>query len=261
MMQNRLWKFLSVSCALALALLWAIPTWAQSNMEEKEKPAMYTYVAEWNAPRADWPAIDKINASEKDLLTKLVADGTLVGFGWYSTTAHQVEASTQGSWFSAMSMANLMKALDAIKAQPGAQNDVLGRAKHWDFILQSRHYAYHTGSFENSYLRVASWKVKPRSGETFENAVNHYIIPLLDKLLADGAIHGYQVDREAIHSQDPGNVFVALVTNGADGLDKFYAGLEAAEKANPLGGPAFGSSVDDSAHRDYLAFVPYMAHK
>jgi len=46
------------------------------------------------------------------------------------------------------------------------------------------------------------------------------MVPILEKLFADGALHSYTIDRENIHSDDPGTMFVVFVANGAEGLDK-----------------------------------------
>ena len=77
-------------------------------------------------------------------------------------------------------------------------------------------------------------------------------MPFFEKLLGDGAIHEYEVDTEAIHTDAPGTFLVVYVAANADGLDKVNAALRETLKTNPLTGPAFGSMVDFTAHRDYL---------
>ena len=249
-MHKGLMKFV---CALALttvATLCAVPAHAQMT-DEKEKPAVYTYVAQWAVPRTSWPAYEKGIPGTKALMDKLVADGTITGYGWFKNLVHQEGTPTHGDWFSAASMGGLMKALAAIVAQ-GGDDKVLAELKHWDFILVSRQYGHHAGTFENGYLRVGTYKAKPNEGEAAEKMTKAYIVPILEKLLADGAIHFYSVGREAIHTQDPAQFDVVIIANGPDGLDKFYAALESAGKANPTGGPAFGSATEGSAHRDSL---------
>lgn len=123
-------------------------------------------------------------------MDKLVADGTIVGYGSYITAVHQVDQSTHRSWFQAMSMANLMKALERVMAG-AAGSPVLSASKHWGFIFQSKQYGYHASTLEGSYLRVSTWTVKPGMGQAVENVEKNYMVPLLDKLLADGAIHTY----------------------------------------------------------------------
>ncbi|MGB0034632.1 MAG: hypothetical protein WBP79_04065 [Candidatus Acidiferrales bacterium] len=253
-MQKTCWKFVLVLVALVMATVAARPAFAQAS-DEKEKPAMYTYVAEWSASRADWAQMEKFSSGNADAMKKLMADGTIVGYGWARAIVHVEGAPTHYTWWSATSMASLIKAL-AVMAPPsmsGDQAKFLSSAKHWDHIMVTRQYANHSGVFENSFLRVGIYRAKPGEGETVNRVLKSYIVPVLDKLLADGAIHGYQIDRETVHTEDPGTFYIALMANGAEGLDKFSAALEAAGKATPTGGPAFGSAVDSSAHRDLLA--------
>ena len=59
----------------------------------------------------------------------------------------------------------------------------------------------------------------------------------------------------------PGTIFVALITNGAEGIDKFNAVLEEVEKSNAAGWAGFSSTIDPAGHRDMLARVSTMTHK
>lgn len=239
-----------------IAALSASPTRAQMG-GDKEKPAVYTYVAEWAVPRGDWAAYEKTTAGDKQLFDKMIADGTITSYGTFKNLVHQEGAPTHGDWWSATSMANLMKALSALmnRATSGDENKVLAGARHWDYVITSRNYGYHPGTYENTYLRVGQFKAKAGEGEAMEKAIKSYIVPTLEKMLADGAIHFYSVDHEAVHTGDPGEIDIAIITNGADGLDKFNAALEAAGKANPAGPMAFASTTDSAAHRDILAIT------
>ena len=256
---HRISQILMVVCTAALVSLGALPSPAQEKTQEK--PALYTYVAQWATPRAQWPDMEKADASEKPLMDKLIADGTIVSYGSFHAMVHTEDGSTHGSWFSAMSMADIMKALSQIYASGAAAGPALDASKHWDMILSSTQYNGHSGTFENSYLRVGMWTVKPGGGEAVEKFNKEVMVPLLEKLLADGAIHNYQIDAETIHTRNPGTFFVAVVTNGAEGLDKFYAALDGMAKTNALGGMAFEQSVDESSHRDSLMLVPSFTRK
>jgi hypothetical protein len=228
---------------------------AQGGTEEKEKPPIYTYVAEWEVARPDWSTFEKYDASQKPVFDKLIADGTIIGYGFFKMAAHTEGSANHGAWWTATSMAGALKVLSVLATQsvPADIEKIQAASKHFDLILTSRHYAAHSGSFDNGYLRVATYRSKPGQGEATDKVINSYIIPFLDKLMADGSLHSYSVDREAIHSGDPNAVDIAIVTNNADGLDKFMAALEANGKANPTGGPAFGASTESSEHRDFLA--------
>jgi hypothetical protein len=251
-------RILLIVSLAAISSLAVHPAFAQAG-DEKEKPPIYTYVAEWAVPRAEWPAYEKSNAATKQLMAKLMADGTIIDYGWFKNLVHQEGTPTHGAWWSATSVGNLMKALAVIMAQTGpaedAQAKILAESKHWDFVLSSRQYGFHPGAFENGYLRVGSYKAKPGETEAVDKVIKAYIIPIAEKLLADGDIHSYGVYREAIHEEDPSNFNIVVITNGPTGLDKFYAALEAAGKANPTGGPAFGAATEGAAHRDSLSLA------
>jgi hypothetical protein len=63
------------------------------------------------------------------------------------------------------------------------------------------------------------------------------------------------------HSADPNVFFAAMITNGAEGLDKFNAALDDARKNNPTLLAAYGSLIEGAGHRDTLAHVSTMTHK
>ncbi len=258
-MRIRLVGILLVLCALALLPLSAHRAAAQS--QSAEKPVLYTYVSEWTVPRAMWADYLKNDAADNDTMKKAVADGTLISFGSYTVLNHQEGQPTHGGWFSASSMANILKFLEGLRTAPGATAPPLAAAKHWDYILESRDYNYHSGSFTNGYLRVGNWRDKPGSSDPDGKIMKATMIPLLEKLLADGALHGYQIDEETIHSADPGAFFIAIIANGPEGIDKFNAAIDEAEKTNPAGWAGFGSTIDFAGHRDMLARVSIMTHK
>lgn len=254
-MPSKILQSLVLTGALLATAAGSFSARAQGSSDEKEKPPMYVYVAEWAVARPDWPTMEKYDASQKPAFDKLMADGTITGYGYFRMAAHTIGGPNHGSWWTATSMANLLKVLSLLASQPTPPDveKIEAASPHFDLILTSRQYASHPGSFENGYLRVATWKSKPGEGQAMDKAIKEYIVPQLDKLLADGAIHSYSVDREAVHSDDPNVVDVAIIANDASGLDKFVAAIDAAAKANPLGGPAFGAAIDGSAHRDFLA--------
>src|ERR1700756_3410959 len=63
-------------CGLMFALC-SFPSGAQQS-EIKEKPPMYTYVADWQIPRAHWADMAKANSADNAILEKALGDGTIV---------------------------------------------------------------------------------------------------------------------------------------------------------------------------------------
>ena len=257
-MCRQVMKSVFVVCALAVAMLSSSSAWAQSAADEKAP--LYTYVSEWTVPRAMWGDYQKQVATESDMMNKLVVDGTIVSYGNFSVLNHQEGLPTHGSWFSATSMANLMKALEGLRARPDATGPTLAAAKHWDLILQSRDYNAHSGNFKNGYLRVGTWKFKA-GGDAESKIMKATMVAMLEKLFADGALHSYQIDTEEVHSTDPNLFHMAIVANGAEGLDKFDAAVNEERKKNPAGMAGMASQMDSEGHRDMLAHVDVMSHK
>ncbi len=250
---------LFVVCSLIVAMLCTGT--AKTQPLSDEKPLLYTYVSEWAVPRAMWGDYQKMEASGNEAMSKLVADGTLVSFGNFSVLNHQEGNATHGTWFAATSMANILKVLEGLRTGPDSTGPILSATKHWDYILQSRDYNAHSGSFKNGYLRVGQWKYKAGASDPDGKIMKATMVAMLEKLLADGALHSYNIDEEVVHSSDPGHFFIAIVTNGGEGLDKFNAALDEVEKKNPAGMAGFGSLLDSQGHRDFLAHVDAMTHK
>src|ERR1700730_9827951 len=108
----------SVCIGIGIGLVGLLPTTVEPALAQtaSEKPAIYTYVAQWSVPRAMWPDYEKQQAAGNEAMKKLVADGTLVSYGDFAVLNHQEGAPTHGSWFSSTSMANLMKVLEGLRS-------------------------------------------------------------------------------------------------------------------------------------------------
>ena len=259
-MRNRILSLGVVVFSCMVAIFGASEQKA-SAQAAAEKPAVYTFVMEWEVPRAMWPDYEKQMATTGETLKKSVDDGTLISYGMFSMVAHQEGSANHGTWISASSIASLMKVLDVLRASPASTSPVVSASKHWDFLLSSRDYAAHSGTFTNGYLRVATWIGKEGADDAGGKIQKASILAMLDKLMADGALHAYTIDREIIHTMDPNAFFVVIVTNGAEGLDKFNAAVEDMGKNNPAALAAFRSLVSDTGHRDGLAKVMTTTHK
>ena len=254
-MNRKLWKvFAGVCSVVAMSAVWALPACAQIA-EVKEKPPMYSYVAYWNIPRAQWADMAKAGAANQKILDKAIASGTLVGYGNDENLIHSADGPTHDSWWSATSMAGVLNVLDQFYSSGTPTSPVLASAtKHWDGLFVSRYYNWHPGSWKDLYTHGASYKLKADAPNDAVDALSkNLIVPLMEKMLADGTIHEYEVDVEAIHTEAPGTFWVFYLAANAEGLDKVSTALRDTLKASPLNGPAFGSMTDGSEHRDYLS--------
>lgn len=253
-------SLLAVLLIVVVSLLVTPSTAVQAQSENAGKPVMYTYVSLFAAPRANWPDIEKAEGGDDAIFKKLVADGTIVNYGNFSRVAHQEGEATHGDFFSAMSMANLMKALDTLISAGGARDAVYNNTKHWDSIYESRDYDLHSGTFTNAYLRVGVFKFKEGGSQTTE-ITRATLGKALEGMVADGSLHGYFLQRESIHTMDTNTFLIVLFTNGPEGLDKYSSVIESMGKSNPAALAGFESLVDAKGHVDGLWRVPTMTSK
>ena len=127
-------------CVILITAFFAVPVSAQTATV-KEKAPMYSYVGNWNIPRAQWSEMEKSIAGDQKILEQAVANGTLVGFGNDRNLVHQPDGYTHDDWWSSMSMAGLLNVLDQFQKSGSSVSPVLSTAtKHMDSIYVSRYY-------------------------------------------------------------------------------------------------------------------------
>ena len=84
------------------------PLNAQS-LEVKDKLAMYSYVANWQVPRAKSAKIEKSCSSGDKLLNQALGSGALVAYGDDKVEVQSAEGAPHYSFWSAMSMAGVLE--------------------------------------------------------------------------------------------------------------------------------------------------------
>ena len=255
-MQQRVVKY--VGSLLFLALAASLPLWAQSA--DHGKPAMYSYIAEWAVPREQWADMEKLEDQQKGLMDKLMAEGTIVNYASVKNLLHQEGEPTHGIWFSAMSEGNLLKALEAIYAQGTTTAPVQAASKHWDYITVSRMYNQRPGVF-GGYLVVSYWNVKPGHMREYHALARSTFEPVYEKLLAEGAVTSYGLEREDFHSDKLGRVDFWVTVPDAAALDKVDKAMDELFEENPTLGPALQSMSEGEGHRDYLMRVRFLKNK
>jgi hypothetical protein len=225
---------------------------AQQTPEVKAKPPLYTYVANFAIPRAEFAEWDKDMAADTKTMEAALAYGTVVAFGEDKVLVHTSVGFTHDDWWCSTSMPGLLTVLDQL-SKSSEKSPVLGSStKHADDIFVSHFYNWKSGKTTNGYIHSATYMVKPDApAGTVDTLSKSMIVPLLEKLLADGSISAYQVATQAIHTEDPGMFFVFYVAPKADGLDKVTAALTVLQ-SNSIQMGAFYAATDTSAHRDGL---------
>ena len=253
-MRSKYSSVFAIVCTFVVAGAWIGSASAQTA-EVKEKPPLYSYVSNWTFPRAQWGEAEKTTAANDKIMEKALAAGVLVGYGSDRYLIHEVDGVTHDDWFSSLSMAGLLNTLDEIYKAGGATAPALVSAtRHSDSLWVSRYYNWRSGSWKGAYTRTAVYKLKPdEPSDTVEMLSKSVLVPLLEKLLADGALVEYEVDVQAVHTESPAIFAIDIIAPNAEGLDKFAAALAEAGRKNPLNGTAIGALTDSSAHHDYLS--------
>ncbi len=252
------WAFAAMfvlACALA-------PAGAQNAPadQDKSKPPVYTYVSQWAVPRAQWADMAKGDVQERSTLDKFVADGTLLDYGQFQNLVHQEGHPTHGSWFSATSMASLMKVLNAEMSSAGATAPVLANSKHWDFVLVSTVYNGKPTTQRTGYIVGASFMVKPGHRKDFDTLTRNQVVPLFERLLADGSVSSYGLyDQEIV--EHAGQVTFVYIAPEASGMDKVDAAFNELMSKDPSFGQQFDAAVQPDGEHDFLSRITYMGHK
>ncbi len=250
-MKSKKSRFFVAVLTFGLIAGLALPALAQN--EVKEKPRMYTYVALWELPRAQWNGWAKSEAEDNSILQGAMANGTLVSYGDDTNLVHQPDQPTHDDWFQSMSMAGLMNTLEQFYKSGRAATPMQESAtKHWDDIYVSRYYNWKPGSVKDGYSYGSSYKLKDDAPNDAVDILAKAIVPQMEKMLSAGVISEYEIDTAAVHTDSPGTFWIFWIAPNADALDKTSANLRDALKANPLIAPAFDSMVDFKPHRDYL---------
>jgi hypothetical protein len=249
-----------IGIVVAFGFLLALGLAVHATPASAQTPTYFTYVSEWQVPRAQWAAFETERAKMDSGLQSLVADGTIIAWGNDDITVHTEDGYTQEDWFTAASRANILKALDMLRPMStgGAFTTV---TKHRDFFMRTLVHNGKTSTGATGYLRVAEWQAKPHQGEALAASVKRYLIPLLDSEVADGTVLMYNFDEEDLHTDPIGAYFLAVLYPSGAAYDKARAELSAMEKANPASEEEIDNLTIDEAHRDGLAKVTSYQHK
>ncbi len=222
--------------------------------------AVYTYVAWWGVPRADWPAVEKYYASTVPLMKKLTDAGTLVGWGQARAMVHDESGMTHVEWFTATGFAGLETTLEALRAA-GPLPPAFGNAKHRDEIVRSTLNGGKPGAAGTGMLWVARYELQGEQSGDFSQLFEDEIQPLFQEQVAAGTILSYSLNFQAVHTTSPNLVAIAYVLPDAAAIDKFQAALEDYEVKHPRAGAALEAVMNIAAHRDALFEVLAFSQK
>ncbi len=249
--------------AFAVVLLAAVSVAAQEI-----RPV--SYLAEFRVnwwrghEAADW--INLVKKYDKPFLDKLMADGTVLAWGVDGAVIRREEGTTYLIWVVTADYAGMDKVYAGFNAtwvyttpeDLARYFEVASLSNLHEHILRSiLRNVSQAPPAAHPYRTYSGFKVKPGKGSEWRRLFEKYKKPVLDKLVADGAIYGYGVDVEDFHTEDPGWHWLWVVTTTLAAFDKIDAAFDAAnqewsEKERAAIAEEFGDVTEAGAHRDYL---------
>lgn len=224
-----------------------------------EAPDPFTYVAEWSIARDQWSGYSEWTMKHhKPILERLAADGTLVGWGFYETYIHTATGPTHGVWWTSLDFAGIEKArVELLKApfHPAA-----AAGAHRDLLLRASFKGSRSGAVTGGFLYVNTQVMRPGKGGDWSKLWEQNAKPVLDELVAQGALAGYSVQNEDVHTAPMTARMVVTVSTSAAAEDQIEAAFAAAAaKRSPEEREALAAQMreltDTEAHRDYMARV------
>jgi hypothetical protein len=240
MRNRRRWSILS-GFALTMCILHIAQAGAQANAV-KAKPPMYSFIAVWNIPKDQWKARENQESAAKKILDQAIDKGTIVSYGYDGNPLHD-------TFWLAMSKAGLESVRNqfqniGITVAPATAGTPTPPVS----ILISRYYNWKTTRCENAYVHVGVYKIKPDvPGDAADQLSKNFFAPVLEKMLADGAIFEWETDTYADPKDSPGTFLIAFLSANAEDLEKANKAVQERLKSPLPKAPTLDSLIDMKA--------------
>ena len=255
-----MFKRISWGLALVCALALLTPILGASNASAQSKPGnspLYTYVAQWGVPRAQWDDMAKARQAATGVFDTLLADGTITGYGSLEMIVHDESGYTHANWWEASSYAGILKAHDAVLPASTGKDSPYNSSKHMDLLLQSLAHGGKAGASGKGILWVATYELKDGSADDFTRLFKAVIQPLFEEQVAAGNVLSYSLDEEVVHSPGPHMVSIVYMLPDGAALDRFRAAQRANREKNPFFGDSFNALTVGKGHSDLFATATF----
>jgi hypothetical protein len=207
--------------------------------EIKAKPPMYSYIAVWNIPEDQWKARENQAAVARKVLDQAIDKGTIVSYGYDGNPLHD-------TFWLAMSKAGLESVRNqfqkiGITPVPAKAAAAISPVS----ILVSRYYNWKTIRCENAYVHVGIYKIKPDApADAVDQLSKNFFGPVLEKMLAGGAIFEWETDTYADPKDSPGTFLIAYLSAKSEDLEKASKAVQERLRSRLPNGPALDSLID-----------------
>jgi len=225
----------------------------------QEAPDPITYVAEWDIARDQWAGYGEwAMKNHKPILERLSAEGVLLDWGFYETYVHEEGSNTHGLWWTAATFSGIEKVRAALLKAPFHPASIT--AAHHDYLLRTAVGASRPGATAGGFLYVNRQEVRPGQGAEWRKLWDRQMKPVLDEMVAAGALASYAIQYEDVHTAPNSYRYVVTVSTSPEGEDQVEAAFAAARaKTSDAEREATGRLARDltvaETHRDYMARI------
>jgi len=245
---------------VAVIMVMLISPTAFSQKEPAQ--ATYTYVSEFQIPRAQWTAFAEEEAkSFVPVVEKGMADGSLVAYTTFENLVHTPDGYTHGATWTSTSIAGVLKTLDELR-KGGARAGQVSATKHEDYFMVSTLHHGSPVSNATGYLRVICSNAKADKPGAFVATLKKLLVPTFEDQFKKGVVTYYGIDEQYVNSGAPSSRCVVIMYPNAENIDKWAGAVNATLEKMTAAERAeyFNASVADS-RRDMMARVTHSASK
>ena len=248
-----------VVVAAVIAAMMAVPG---ARSQGDQQPAIYTYVSQFNVPRASWA---QYTADEEKtfipVANKMLADGSIVGYSTFETMVHTVDGFTNGAAWSSPTIAGLMKMLEELR-KGGPRPGQVASTKHEDLLMVTTMYEGNPADKSTTgYLRVICQNAKPERPEDYTTAMKKFLWPTFEEQLKSGSVTYFGVDAQYVNTSAPSMRCLVITYPNAEGMDKWAKAVAVALRKEGADRDAFLGAVVPDSRRDFFARITHTAHK
>jgi hypothetical protein len=251
---------MNTAVRFAIASLCAVPVFAQ-----QAAAPVYTYVAEWAVPRAQWKDEDFQFQQLRPILERRLADGSIVEWGRAIPLVHTADGPTHTNWYVSPTIAGIYRVLEDLRKLPPAA--FTANSKHTDRLFRSMVFVSKDNIPRRSaYMMTSVVTINPGKGQDWRALWNKNTLPVYEQAMKDGTILGYGLDQEWVHTMSPGARFEWIMLPSIESVDKLNEAFRSRQQArsgdeNRALGAAFRDATDGASHRDGLWYVVDWARK
>lgn len=209
--------------------------------------------------------IAALNTAVTPVLDRLMSEGAIDSYGIDIDVLHVPNMPNLAAWFSGPTYAGMQKANDAVLAalasHPQQAKLLLDSADmnaHADMLLETEDSKF--GSVPAGampFRLLVQQRVKPGKLEEYMRFGAKQFAPVYEQLVKDGVIHGYEVLAPALHTEEPGTLWILMTMPDMAAMDKLDAALEAKMKSLSAAERSIVENTrrqltEEAGHRDFL---------